>query len=257
MKTNILTAALFLLTLAAVAQKDEIKNAEDAIEDGNFTEAKAQLKIAESTLGEANDKWQERFYFYKGQAYSAGNPTAEDMKIAAAAFQKAAEMGNDDASQKLMELKNNMIQSAIEDQKKEDFTSAAEKLYTSYELSPQDTIYLYYAANNYVQAQDYDKAVEYLETLNELGYDGSGKEYVAVNIESGETETFGSKEQRDIMVKANNYKDPDVRNIPSKKGDIAGLIARIYINQKEYDKAIAAMDEAKATNPDDVDLITF
>lgn len=255
MKTNILTAALSLLTLAAIAQKDEIKNAEDAIDDGKFAEAKAQLKIAEPNLSQVNDKWQERFYFYKGQAYSAGNPTAEDMKIAAAAFHKASEMGNDDATQKLMELKNNMIQSAINDQNNENFASAAEKLYTSYELSPQDTIYLYYAANNYVQAQDYDKAVEYLETLNELGYDGSGKEFVAVNVETGETESFGSKEQRDIMVKANKYKDPDVRKIPSKKGDIAGLIARIYINQKQYDKAIAAMDEAKATNPDDVDLL--
>ncbi len=238
MKTNILTAALSLLTLVAVAQKDEIKNAEDAIDDGKFAEAKAQLKIAEPNLSQVNDKWQERFYFFKGQAYSSGNPTAEDMKMAAAAFQKASEMGNDDATQKLMELKNNMIQSAINDQNNEDYGSAAEKLYTSYELSPQDTIYLYYAANNYVQAQDYGKAVEYLETLNELGYDGSGKEFVAVNIETGETESFGSKEQRDIMVKANKFKDPDVRKIPSKKGDIAGLIARIYINQKEYERRL-------------------
>ncbi|APG61367.1 tetratricopeptide repeat protein [Christiangramia salexigens] len=255
MKTNIVTVALSLLTMAAVAQKDQIKNAEDFIEDGQYAKAKEQLKIAEAKLGEVNDKWQERFYLYKGQAYSAENATAEDMKTAAMAYEKAAEMGSDDAQEALMKLKNNLIQSAIQDQNAQKFSSAADKLYTSYQLSTTDTIYLYYAANNLVQAQDYDKAVEYLEMLNEMDYDGSGKEFVAVNVESGEEEVFGSKEQRDLMVKTSEYKDPSVREIPSKKGDIAQLIARIYISQKKYDKAIASMDKAKSTNPDDVSLL--
>lgn len=258
MKTNILTAAaLSFLTMTVVAQKDEVKNAEDALEDGNYAEAKAQLKIAEPNLSELNDKWQENFYLYKGKAYMADgtNATSEDLKTAAVAFQKAAEMGNEEASDALVALKNNLIQSAISDQNKEDFASAAEKLYTSYELSKTDTIYLYYAANNMVQAQNYDKAVEYLETLNELDYDGSGKAYTAINVETGERENLGSKQQMDLMLKTDQYKDPQVENIPSKKGDVAQLIARIYISQQQYDKAIAAMDKAKATNPDDMGLL--
>lgn len=256
MKTNILTAAaVSFLTMTAVAQKDEVKNAEDALDDGNYAEAKAQLKIAEPNLSALNDKWQENFYLYKGKAYSAGNPTAEDMKIAAMAFQKAVDMGNDEAAEGLAALKNNLIQSAISDQNKEDYASAAEKLFTSYELNKQDTIYLYYAANNLVQAQKYDKAVEYLEMLNKLDYDGSGKAYTAVNVESGERENLGSQQQMDLMIKTNQYKEPKVEKIPSKKGEIAGLIARIYINQKNYDKAIAAMDKAKATNPNDMSLL--
>ncbi len=256
MKTKIITAALSLMTLAAVAQKDQVKNAEDAIDDGNYAEAKAQLKVAEPNLSELNDKWQERFYFYKGQAYmgTGKNTPAEDLKIAAMAFQKSAEMGNEDAAEKLMTLKNNMIQSAIDDQNKENFSEAANKLYTSYEISPKDTIYLYYAANNLVQAQEYDKAVDYLEMLNDLGYDGSGVEYTALNTESGQRENFSSKSQRDLMLKSDKYKDPEDTKIPSKKGDITSLLAKIYINQKEYDKAIEAMDEAKANNPDDVTL---
>lgn len=255
MKTNIITVALSFLTMTAFAQKDEIKNAEDAIEDGQYAEAKAQLKIAESKLGEANDKWQERFYFYKGQAYMAGNPSIEDMKIAAKAFEKAQEMGNEDAAEQIMNLKNKLIQSAIDDQNTQNYVSAAEKLYASYELSKTDTIYLYYAANNLVQGQEYDKAVEYLEMLNEMDYDGSGMEFTAVNVETGQTETFGSQKQRDLMVKTDQYKDPKDTKLPSKKGEIANLIARIYISQEDYDKAIAAMDEAKATNPDDMSLI--
>ncbi|MBT8295255.1 MAG: tetratricopeptide repeat protein [Gramella sp.] len=258
MKTNILTAAaVSFLTMTAVAQKDQVKNAEDALEDGNYAEAKAQLKVAESNLGELNSKWQENFYLYKGKAYMADgtSATAEDLKTAAEAFQKAAEMGSDDANEALVALKNNLIQSAISDQNKEDFASAADKLYTSYELSKQDTIYLYYAANNMVQAKDYDKAVEYLEKLNELDYDGSGKAYTAVNVETGERENLGSQQQLDLMVKTNQYKEPEVEKIPSKKGDIAQLIARIYISQEQYDKAVAAMDKAKATNPDDMGLL--
>ena len=258
MKTNILTAAaVSFLTMTAVAQKDQVKNAEDALEDGNYAEAKAQLQVAEANLSELNDRWQENFYLYKGKAYMADGKTAsaEDLKTAAEAFQKAAEMGSEEANESLAALKNNLIQSAIADQNKEEFASAADKLYTSYQLSKQDTVYLYYAANNLVQAQDYDKAVEYLELLTELDYDGSGKAYTAVNVETGERENLGSKQQMDLMVKTEQYKDPEVEKIPSKKGDVAQLIARIYISQKDYEKAIAAMDNAKATNPDDMSLL--
>ncbi|QYA26536.1 tetratricopeptide repeat protein [Gramella sp. MT6] len=258
MKTNILTAAaVSFLTMTAVAQKDQVKNAEDALEDNNYAEAKAQLKVAEANLGELNDKWTENFYLYKGKAYMADgtSATGEDLKIAAESLKKAAEMGNEEAVEALSTLKTSLIESAIEDQNQENFAAAADKLYTSYELSKKDTVYLYYAANNMVQAQDYDKAVEYLETLNELDYDGSGKAYTAVNIETGERENLGSKQQMDLMIKTEQYKDPEVEKIPSKKGDIAQLIARIYISQKQYDKAIAAMDKAKATNPDDMGLL--
>ena len=256
MKTNILTAAaVSFLTMTAVAQKDQVKNAEDALEDNNYAEAKAQLNVAEANLSQLNDRWQENFYLYKGKAYSGGNPSAEDMKTAAMAFQKAAEMGSQEAEESLSSLKNNLIQSAISDQNNQDFTAAADKLYTSYQLSKQDTVYLYYAANNLVQAQKFDKAAEYLEMLTELGYDGSGEAYTAVNVESGERENIGSKEQMDLMVKTNQYKEPKIEKIPSKKGEIAALIARIYISEEQYDKAIAAMDEAKATNPDDMGLL--
>lgn len=256
MKTNILTAAaVSLMTMSAFAQKDQIKNAEDALEDNNYAEAKAQLSVAESKLSEANDKWQEKFYLYKGQAYSAGNPSSADMETAAMAYSKAVEMGNEEAVEALTKMKNDLVNKAIEDQNSQNFTGAAEKLYTSYQISKQDTIYLYYAANNLVNAQEYDKAVEYLETLNELGYDGSGKVYTAVNVETGEKENMGSKQQMDLMLKTEQYKDGSVEKVPSKKGEIASLIARIYINQKQYDKAIESIEDAKAANPEDVDLL--
>ncbi|MFD1095841.1 tetratricopeptide repeat protein [Salegentibacter chungangensis] len=256
MKTNILSVALSVLTMTAFAQKDEIKDAEDAVEDGNYAEAKAFIDKAEPKLSEANDKWTERFYLYKGQAYlGAGkNVSVEDAKTAAEAFQKAADMGSEEAEEGLMKVRNSLVQSAVEDQNTENYEKAADKLYASYELNKQDTVYLYYAAANSLNAQNYDAALGYYEMLRDLDYDGSGMEYTAVNVETGQEEVM-PKDQRDLMVKSGQYKDPQDKKLPSKKGEIAKNIALIYISQEKNDKAIAAMESAKAENPGDVGLL--
>ncbi len=258
MKKNILTLSLLsFIGLSAIAQKDEIKNAEDLIEDGNFDQAKTELAAAEEKLSEANDKWTERFYLYKAQAYLAdGNSTSvEDFKVAGEAYGKAIEMGSEEAQQGLTNLRNQLVQSAIDDQNTENYTGAADKLVASYEMNKQDTIYLYYAAANSLNAQDYDSALKYYEQLRDLDFDGSSVEYTAVNTETGETESFGSKEQRDMMTKSDQYSDPKDTKQPSKRGEIAKNIALIYIQEGNNEKAISAMDDAKANNPDDVGLL--
>ncbi|WP_081211686.1 tetratricopeptide repeat protein [Salegentibacter sediminis] len=256
MKINILTVALSFFTLAAVAQKSEIRNAGDAVEDGNYTEAKAEIEKAEPMLADANDKWKERFYLYKGQAYlgSGENVTVEDMLTASEAFQKAAEMGSTEAQDGLLNVRNSLVQSAVDDQNAENYKSASEKLLTSYKLNPKDTLYLYYAAANSLNAQDYDTALEYYKELRDLGFDGAEIEYLATNVETGEQEAM-PKEQRDLMVKTDEYTDPEDRKSPSKKGEIAKNIALIYINQEKMDEAVEAMEDAKRENPDNVMLI--
>jgi tetratricopeptide (TPR) repeat protein len=258
MKTNIFTVALSFLSVAAVAQKSEIRDAGDAVEDGNYAEAKTELQTAESMLSEANEKWTERFYLYKGQAYlgSGENASLEDLEIAAEAFQKAQEMGNEEeAVQGFEQVRNALVQSAINDQNTEDFESASDKLYYSYQLNKQDTLYLYYAAANSLNGQDYTTALEYYKDLKELGYDGSGVEYLATNVETGEEEIMSTKEQRDIMLKTGEYENPQERKIPSKKGEIAKNIALIYIQEGEDEKAIDAIKDAKAENPDNIALL--
>jgi tetratricopeptide (TPR) repeat protein len=244
--------------VAAVAQKSEIRDAGDAVEDGNYAEAKTELQTAESMLSEANEKWTERFYLYKGQAYlgNGENASLEDLEIAAEAFQKAQEMGNEEeAVQGFEQVRNALVQSAINDQNTEDFESASDKLYYSYQLNKQDTLYLYYAAANSLNGQDYTTALEYYKDLKELGYDGSGVEYLATNVETGEEEIMSTKEQRDIMLKTGEYENPQERKIPSKKGEIAKNIALIYIQEGEDEKAIDAIKDAKAENPDNIALL--
>ncbi|TDN87936.1 Tfp pilus assembly protein PilF [Salegentibacter sp. 24] len=257
MKTNIFTVALSLLSMAAVAQKSEIRDAGDAVEDGNYAEAKTQLQTAESMLSEANEKWTERFYLYKGQAYlgNGENTSLEDLKIAVEAFEKAKELGNEEeAVQGTEQVRNALVQSAINDQNTEEYKSAADKLYYSYQLNKEDTLYLYYAAANSLNAQDYTTALEYYKDLKELGYDGSGVEYLATNVETGEEEVM-PKGQRDILLKTGEYENPQERKIPSKKGEIAKNIALIYIQEGQDEKAIQAIQDAKAENPDNIALI--
>ena len=257
MKTNIFIVTLSLLSVAAVAQKSEIRTAGKAVDDGNYAEAKTELQTAESMLSDVNDKWTERFYLYKGQAYLGNGEdiSMDDLKVAAEAYQKAQEMGNDDEAVKgFDEVRNALVQSAINDQNTEKFESAADKLRYSYQLNKQDTLYLYYAAANSLNAQDYTTALEDYKELKELGFDGSGVEYIATNVETGEEEIM-PKEQRDLMIKTGEYENPEEREIPTKKGEIAKNIALIYIQEGEDEKAIEAIQDAKAENPDNIALI--
>src|SRR5690606_21622362 len=100
-----------------------------------------------------------------------------------------------------------------------------------------DTSYLYFAASNAVNAQDYDKALDYYLELQELGYTGKETQYTAVNKETGEREAM-QKDQRDLLVKTGAYTDPQEEVTESRKGEIAKNIALIYIHKGEDQKAI-------------------
>ena len=256
MKTKILTIALSFLTLAAIAQKREIRDAGKAIEKGSYAEAKTLLTQAEPNLSEANSSYQTDYYLYKGQAYlgTGENTPVADLLTAAEAFKKAQELGSDEAADGLAAITNSLVQSAIKDQNAEKYDKAAEKLYAGYQLNNKDTLYLYYAASNSINAGDYDTALKYYEELKGLGYTGIETQYVAVNKETGEEEVM-AKIQRDLMVKSGEYLNPEDRKVPSKAGEIAKNIALIYIDQGKNDKAIAAMKAAKLANPDDISLL--
>lgn len=256
MKTTFITIALSLITVVAIAQKKEIRDAGKAVEKGNYAEAKNLVTQAEQSLASANDKLKTDFYLIKGQAYlgSGENVSTQDLMTAAEAYKKVQEMGSTDGAEGLAAVTNALIQSAINDQNTENYSAAADKLYAGYQLNPKDTLYLYFAASNAVNAKEYERALEYYENLKNLGYEGKETEYVAVNKETGETEVM-NKAQRDLMVKAGEYINPEDRVTPSKAGEIAKNIALIHISQGNQDKAIAAMQDAKAANPDDMSLL--
>lgn len=123
----------------------------------------------------------------------------------------------------------------------------------SYNLSPKDTIYLYYAASSAVNGQDLEKALQYYKELKDLNYNGESVSYTAVNVESGETETM-DEATRDLYVKAGTHKDPKEEVSPSKP-EIVKNIALIYQQMGENEKAIEAYADARSENPGDVNLV--
>ena len=147
-----------------------------------------------------------------------------------------------------------LVNAAVEDNNKKNFEAAADKLYLSYSLSPKDTIYLYYAATSAVSGQHYEKALEYYNELKEVGYDGSGIKYSAVNVETGEVEEM-DENTRNLYVKAGTHKDPKDEKTPSKRPEIVKNVALIYQQLGDKEKALAAYADARKEDPNDVNLV--
>lgn len=123
-------------------------------------------------------------------------------------------------------------------------------------MSPKDTLYLYYAASSAVTDQDFDTALVYYLELKNMGYNGVQLNYFAINKELGEEELFSSKETRDLSVKiAKTHNNPRDDKTESKVAEIVKNIALIYVSQGNNEKALGAMADARAENPDDLGLL--
>ncbi len=261
MKKQILIAGLMFISAAGLAQKKELKKAEKAMGNQETAEALNYLGQAEALLGSADNSQKVHFYVLKGEAtlVDAGASNFDKMKAAAESFKKAEELGPSGDYVKRLEagrqnLRVAIVNSAIADQKTQNYAGAAEKLHTSYMVSKKDTADLYYAAGNAVNGKDYTTALKYYEQLMDLGFTGIKTEYLATSPEGQEID-FGNTEERDKAVMAFGYTNPNDRVAPSVKGDILQKLTYIYLDQGQNDKAIEVMKEARAANPGDITLI--
>ncbi|WP_036383600.1 tetratricopeptide repeat protein [Muricauda sp. MAR_2010_75] len=264
MKTKVLILLAIGISTMGFSQKSEIRDAEKALKDGDAAAAKTALEAASSTIDAADERLQAQYYAVLGNVYSdlASKGDATAFQPAIDAYKKVISIeeasGKEKyttvAQQKLSEMTADLVNAAVEDNNNQKFSEAAEKLYLSYKLSPADTVYLYYAASSAVNGQDYEKALQYYNELKDLGYDGSGVTYTAVNVETGEVETM-DKNTRDLYVKAGTHKDPKEERSPSKKPEIVKNVALIYQQLGDSDKALEAYAEAREANPEDVNLV--
>ena len=256
--------AAMLIGLAGFAQKSEIKAAEKAMKSGDAASAKASLESAAGAIAGADERTQAQYYFLRGQVYSDlakkgdmsafGESVDSYKKVLSVEEASGKVKYTGDAKAQMSSVANDLVNAAVEDNKEKKFKEAAEKLYMAYELSPQDTVYLYYAASSAVNSGDYEMSLDYYEELRDVGYDGSQMEYRATNVETGEVETM-QKTQRDLMVKSGTYSNPVDEKTESKRAEIVRNIALIHTQLGNNDEALEAYKAARADNPDDVNLV--
>ena len=256
MKKQFIVALAVLVTTFSFAQKKELKEAEKAIKDNNFAEAKSILSQVEPMLSSMDDKYKAQYYYLNAEAlYANGSASNDDVTNAL----KSLSLVQGDYTEESSALKNNMIQSFVKKgndaYETKDYSVSSKYFENAYRVSPKDTLYLYYAAVTATGVQEFDRALVLYEELEELNYTGIETEYFATDKESGELEIFQSKNIRDISVKGGTHLKPGQRQTESKQGEIVKNMALIYTNRGQNDKALAAMEKARKANPDDLNLL--
>ncbi|WP_461533122.1 tetratricopeptide repeat protein [Sinomicrobium sp.] len=263
-KIFIFSAALLISSLS-IAQKKELRDAEKALKNGSLAEAKSALQSIEGTIASADDRSKAHYYYLEGKLnYSQaknGENVESSYQNAVDAFNKLidVEKGSSkkytaEASQLIQTISVDLVNSAVEDNKNEAYADAAKKLYMAYQLDTNNQDYLYYAASSAVNGRDFDTALEYYEKLKELKYTGETVKYYATNKDTGEREEL-PKEQRDLMVKAGTYSNPQDEKTESRFPEIVKNIALIYADKGDNEKAIEAVKEARKVDPEDVNLL--
>lgn len=278
---QILLASAVLVSVSSFAQKDELKKLKkiyekDAPTVSDISDYKANL---EKLAPLANEEMDKVYYnFFKGmlpvvQAISYG-PTITPAQIASNYTLKSVsdlttainetleyekktgkKVYTDDINKKIAPIKSGILSIAVgyADQKK--FKEAAEVLYSVYKLDKKEQDKLFYAASYAFNSADYDKALQYYTELKEINYSGEGTVYWAFNKASGKEETFNSKEERALYMKAGSHEKPRDEKLPSNRGEIYKYIAFILVDKGKTDEAKVAIAEAKKANPDDDSLI--
>ena len=258
MKTKFLTIAVLMASSVIFAQKKELKEAEKLIATGKFAEAKTIVSALDASSIES--KLKPQYDFVKAQALSGKIEGAklEDLAAAVKTYKELSEGSSKykvQAQTAMTAMSNNIVNDAVKDQNKKSFKEASKKLHLAYTMRKQDTSYLYFAASNSVNAKDYDTALKYYNELSDLNYDGSEKQYVGIDVTTSEEKIFTDKSQRDLMVQAKQLNSPTDRTTPSRRGEVARMVALIYVEQGKDEEAIKAIDKAKAANPNDASLL--
>lgn len=278
MKSTYALAAALLFSIGAFAQKDElkaIKKLDDKLNNlgqnevpqmSDIQEYKRLLGEAESKMGAATDEQKIEFYYYKGTYQAVEAEMTQSLAILDSAIEslnKVIAMEKSAKKQKyskeiqdlvIPEIKATLLKYATEATKAQKFKEAVPLYAKIYDVSPKDTLYLYNAAANAVNVQDYDSALKYFEKLDQLGFTGAVTYYTAKNM-NGEVEYYGDKKTRDNLVMLKTHTEPSIYKEPSKRADIIKNIALIYIHKKDSANAMKAIENAKKSDPNDTSLL--
>ena len=248
---------LFILLLTftfSFSQKKELRNANKFFSAGEYSSAIDLLDSSKDLFNLSDDKIKSEVYLLYGQIYTA----TEDFELAKNSFDSSKELGMNEMSlaPEINKLETAIITSAIGDNETENFSEAAKKLKMVYDINPNiNQLYLYYAASSAVNASDYNLALEYYLILQEIKYEGIEKKYFITEVSSGNEVEINSETEFNLLKRSSDYSNPREDETESKFPEIVKNIALIYKELGENDKALAAIEAARSSNPDDVGLI--
>ena len=268
MKKQLITVLAIMIGLSAFAQKDELKSTDKALKNGDLVAAKSSVDKAEGLIANADNKIKANFYFLKAKTYY--DIAKKKPALDANAFDIAAKSLQDllafekqtgkakytaEAQPLLTTLIGDISNKGIKQYQEKDYSNGKVTLYKTYALSKKDTAFLEYAATAAYLDKDFDLSLKHFKKLKELGYTGIATTFTATNIESGKTESFGSKSQMDLLVKAGQYKEPKVDVSESKSASVIKNIAWILVEKGEVENAMSAVQEARKIDPKDINML--
>ena len=255
MKTkNILTFLLLIFISFGYSQKKELRNANKFYNSGEYLSALDLLETSKSLFDSSDDKIKSQVMLLYGKIYTS----TEDFELAIKSFNYSRELGasENDLNSEINKLETAIITSAIADNESENFSDAAKKLKIVYDINPENNaLYLYYAASSAVNSDDLSLALEYYLILRDIKYEGIETKYYITDV-SNETEIeISSETEFNLLKKSKDYSNPREEETESKFPEIVKNIAIIYKQLGQNDMALAAIETARASNPDDVGLI--
>ena len=269
MKTNInylimkhiLYTLILISSIFSYGQKKELKQAQKLIDQEFYSEALNVLNTNKDFILSSDKKYHAQYYFLNGWAlkenssYLASvNSLKKSMEIERSLRQKKY---IENANILMQQAEADLVNSAVEDNKNGNFKSASVKLYDAYLMNPEkdDNInYLYFSASSAVNSKDYDTALEYYAKLKEMDYTGVVSEYFVTPVETNIEEKV-SETEYNLFKNSKDYTNQRVGKTESRLPEIVKNIALIYVQKGEVDLAISAIKEARAINPDDVNLL--
>lgn len=259
MKTRILGIFLALVSVSMFAQKNELKAAEKALKKQDYSAALTSVKAAEALKGSMDTRMKAKLYFLQGQTF-AGKKDFENAVLAynnllAEEKQSGKKKYTISVNQKMQQMLQEVNKKANNLYKSKNFKEASKFFYLTYKLSPRDTVFVFNAALASQQGKDYDQALKYYQELKDMKYTGVTTQYWATNKDTGAKENLGSKRNRDLFVRAKQYKDPFEKKTESKVGEITKNTAYIYKNLGKTDLALKTFEEAKKLFPKDLNIL--
>ena len=258
---HILYTLILISSIFTYGQKKELKQAQKLIDQEFYSEALNLLNTNKDFILSSDKKYHAQYYFLNGWALKENS----DYLASVNSLKKSMEIERSLRQKKYIENANilmqqaeaDLVNSAVEDNKNGNFKSASVKLYDAYLMNPEkdDNInYLYFSASSAVNSKEYDTALEYYAILKDMGYTGVVSEYFVTPLETNIEEKV-SETEYNLFKNSKDYTNQRVGKTESRLPEIVKNIALIYVQKGEVDLAISAIKEARAINPDDVNLL--